>query len=299
MKLIILLFIAFIEVESRGIDSGVSNGDPAPGRSPGPPSPPKSLLGVMYKVDSQPTADFPTLVLNQPVPSPHPSPPSSESTKNINDKIFPSVSYDNVNDNKDFIDSRVTGKGIMIGVKSDDDELNARALHALKEIPSTLHHAQNGRLDTNNGTTANLTIISSDNDGDSKMPCGNARNLKVNNYLKAGERIVRVNQSLDNSYRSSTQSAESAPSSTESVTSINPHSSSTVKATEGEQVTQTTLEIDVIHDVFSTHKNNGILAGIVYKGMELFDVIPLCYSHYYSLIIFSKKPFSFYISNMT
>lgn len=289
MKLIVLLFIAFIEVESRGIDSGASNGDPAPGRSPGPPgqnhqNPQKSLLGAMYKVDSQPTADFPTLVLTQPVPSLHPLSPSSVTQNNqFNDKIFPSVSYDNVktmNDNKDFIDNvknplqvDANGNRIMIGGKTDDDELNARALHALKEIPSILHHAQTGRLDIYNGTTANLTTKPSDNvDSDSKMPCGvgNARNVMVNSYLKTGERIVRedIPVTVAASESSSTQSshstvelASSSSSSTESATSINPHSS-TVKATE--QVTQTTLDIDVIHDVFSTQ--NGILAGIVYKG---------------------------------
>lgn len=274
MKLIlILLFIAFIELESRGIDTGVSNGDPAPGRSPGPPNKNKNqqpLIGSMYSVENgSPTDDFPTLVLTQQKPTKSVPSQSSEVTNPDNDKLKSDliVTADDIKHSLKIDNSDISKE--ITKSNRDDDESNARALHALKEIPSNvLRHAQSNGLvsdsDSNNTSNGTNQVSTSTSPNKVVKPCDevHGRNYKVNHYLKAGGNIIKV----DNFDKVPPQ-AESTTQSTLS-TEKSPNFSAAKESTEFEQVTQTpttnTLQIDVTHDVFVP--KNGILAGSVYKG---------------------------------
>lgn len=274
MKLIIvLLFIGFIELEVRGKNI---HGDPAPGRSPGPPS---SLIGDIYSIDaSHESYQPPTLVLTQQQQQNQQQKGTSTVSSGTFRDIFTSTSSENVeyhydvNDDNNQIANHNSNQnlpsidehnlnGMTAQLQQFNDEL---ALKALKDSLSSFPQKRQQPLTVQTRSKFDNT---SDTVSDIKNKRMDRCNLGVTssrifNYLKLGDKIIEMDFNYSKRHKTLTQ-----------------HESSTSLPVTGNSIVATSsLQLDVIHDVFDTSMKNGggLLQGIVYKGELVLPKLAFC-----------------------
>jgi len=280
------MFIGFVGLEAR---SGKNDGDPAPGRSPGPPS----LIGDIYSVESsheafQPAESPAALVLNQHRKIDEPpskaflsgfssenvdyrNPESGNLNGNYNrqQRLIATAAADEAdeandttNNHKLIIDSSASagnenGNDMTMEMKKASQG-HSSSNAALKAATSLQMKAQS-RLavasPTNSTTTSTSPSLSS---SEHKSACnsGTADSSRLSSYLKRGDKVIE----LDFNYARTADSQQRQKTNTKATSTSSP-----TPTAAADSVARPKLRLDVTHDVFET--SGGLLSsGIIYKG---------------------------------
>lgn len=243
IKLIVLLFIGFVHknVKSRGIDTG---------RPPGEAE--TRMYAIENDHDNSAANEYLTLVSAQENYEKNDKSPSN--IQNKFNEMFSSVSYENNQYNKEndnlIIDNKKSQETIDLQTKNrlseqntSEDELNAMALHALKDSQTTSHQNSEDKIEP--------TTTQENSELKRKPHCNSGIDTEaVTKYISTRTVVINDQDMITNDVIKPT--------------TIEKQSTMSTKSTETTKQVTANLLIDVTHDVFSTL--DGLLPGIQYKG---------------------------------
>lgn len=238
--IVVLFFVGFIGHETHGNN----NGDPAPGRSPGPPL---TTLSDLYSMEASHEAYRPSQNLEN-------SPKHIPSTRNSFRDLFFSMSHETEQMHSEYSEDS-NGSDIETNQKLEEiDNPNESTLNVavknFSSLPSHVNSSESTKNSIHKIENDLMTQSSSSIDVDKQNVSCESTRIRVTSYLGLGDKVVQIK------------------------TNFAKNSDDVVDDDDEREMRK--FRIDVTHDVFDTTES--LVAGIIYKGEFFIKKYRLCIS---------------------
>lgn len=248
----VLFFVGFIGHETHGNN----NGDPAPGRSPGPPL---TTLSDLYSMEASHEAYRPSQNLEN-------SPKHIPSTRNSFRDLFFSMSHETEQMHSEYSEdsngSDIETNQKLVEIDNPNESTLNVAVKNFSSLPSHVNSSESTKNSIHKIENDLMTQSSSSIDVDKQNVSCESTRIRVTSYLGLGDKVVQIK------------------------TNFAKNSDDVVDDDDEREMRK--FRIDVTHDVFDTTES--LVAGIIYKG-EFFikkNIASASFSPSLSLVTISR-----------